>query len=160
MKIAHWTIAVATLASLVPLLTQRASGIAGGPISVIYRASGVTDNGGPNGTGVATSIFCTNTSPDTEQVVIVIRKDDGSIVYNNTFLITTFSTRAWSTHLTNVFVEASLDVGVAIQHGVLGIGSTTTNLFCSVMVVDAASTNPVGIPLHMIRYNPAPGTTE
>jgi len=40
------------------------------------------------------------------------------------------------------------------------IASTTTFIFCSAMIVDAGASTPQGIALHLVRFNPMPGTTE
>jgi hypothetical protein len=42
----------------------------------------------------------------------------------------------------------------------VAIGSTTKDMFCSFMLVDAASASPQGISLHPVRYNSSSGTQE
>jgi hypothetical protein len=34
----------------------------------------------------------------------------------------------------------------SVQQGYLAIGSTTTNIFCTAMIIDAANAKPVGTP--------------
>jgi hypothetical protein len=161
MKIARWIIAVAALAFMFPTLTQEAPAAATDQIFIIYRASGVKDNSGaPNG-GVATSVHCTNTSAVSERLNIVVRDSVGNIRATATFTLDSFHTFTASTHETVLFSDAAgaLNTG-NISQGFFSIGSTTTNMFCSAMIMDAASAGAVGIPLHLVRYNSAPGTIE
>jgi hypothetical protein len=65
-----------------------------------------------------------------------------------------------STHGTAIFSDFALAPGTAINQGSAVIQSTSVNVHCSGMIVDAAATVPQGIALHMVRLNPAPGTQE
>ena len=158
-RLAQSALALATAFTvLTPALAQ---GAVGGALSLIYRASGVRGTSGAPQTGTATSIHCTNTSTVNENLVIVVRNIDGTIISNSTFSVAPFWTFTASTHDTAVFVEgALLSPGVGINQGVVSIASTTLNMHCTAMILDAASATPVGIALHMVRFNPAPGTME
>ncbi|HET7681127.1 MAG TPA: hypothetical protein VFK79_13470, partial [Xanthobacteraceae bacterium] len=66
-----------------------------------------------------------------------------------------------STHFTRMFFEdAVLSPGEAINQGQAEIFATSVDIFCSVMIVDAEVVFPEGIELHLVRFNPMPGTLE
>jgi hypothetical protein len=127
-------------------------------LRTIYVASGVTDDGGIINNGIATTVHCTNLSGKTATVRVAFYGATGTQIGSNTATIAHLVTRTISTHSVIYFNELALDTG-AINQGVLNIGSTESGVFCSAMIVTAAA--PVaGIDLHMVRYNPHPGTVE
>ena len=133
----------------------------GGTELILYRFPGVTDNGGGSYTGVATAFHCTNFSGVTETLRIVVRDSDGGDVANFAFLILHLQTSTISTHNTTVFLDnVVLSPGISISQGTAAIAATSTRIICTAMIVDAAATNPVGIALRGIRFNPAPGSQE
>ena len=133
----------------------------GGPLALTYVVSGVFDNGGAFNAGVATSIHCTNTSTTSENIQIVVRTFDGTIVGNTTFAVASASTTTSSTHQTALFAEdVTLSPGTTINQGQAFIFTTSQFVFCSAMIVDAAASIPNGIALHMVRFGPLPGTQE
>jgi hypothetical protein len=70
-------------------------------------------------------------------------------------------TLTMSTHGTTVFFENYFLVpGIEIGQGSGHILATSNKIFCSAMIVDAAVAVPQGITLHMVRYDPVPGTQE
>lgn len=130
------------------------------PYKVVYRVTGVTDDGDASNAGVATSIMCTNFSQSTEYVQYNVLRYSGSeamVIFGTVFLRGTITA---STHYTNIFYDGvNLNTG-AMNQGSIVVSSTTINIHCTAMIVDAASTVPNGIALHMVRFNPHPGSVE
>jgi hypothetical protein len=141
-----------------PSLTQNA---VGGPQSLIYVVSGITDFNGGNNLGIATTFHCTNASTTSETLHMVVRSSDGTVLVDVSFGVLSSKTFTVSTHQTNIFNEdGTVTAGTAITQGLVFIFSTTQFLFCSAMIMDAAASNPVGVALHMVRFNAVPGTAE
>jgi hypothetical protein len=158
MQVRHWLIALVAIASALPGLAQAATS---DPFIVVYRASGVTDDGSPANNGTATVVFCTNVSSVTENMALIFRKSDGtSVYYSGSIPLASTQTYTIATHGIEMFALGANAATGAIQQGFLSIGSTTMNIFCSAMVVPANNTLPAGLPLHMQRYNPAPNTLD
>jgi hypothetical protein len=153
MKCLRWIIAALGLVVALP-----AHALTTDPVNVIYRVSGVIDNGASAGNGVATVFHCTNISANTEALVFVTRNFNGVIASNVTVTVPSFQTLTISTHVTTLFSNGSLATG-SVQ-GTTGIGATSPNVFCTTIIVDASASVPSGISLPMVRYNPMPGTQE
>src|SRR5262245_866426 len=151
----RWIAAVAALALAVPVQAAQND-----PEVIIYRVAGVLDSGGAGPTGFATAIFCTNFSGVTETVRIVIRSPSAVVLANLTFPLLHLKTLQVSTKPTNVYGATSLNTGYTGGIGTAAIAATSVNVTCTAMQVDAASLTPIGIALHMTRFNPAPGTEE
>jgi len=131
------------------------------PQTIVYRTSGVRDNGGAINTGVATSFHCTNYGNVSELVRIKIFNFNGTNVSDNTFTVPSKRTHTASTHGTVAFNEdAFLSAGTLVEQGHAAIFATSTKVGCSAMILDASVAGPQGISLHMIRYSPDPGTME
>lgn len=171
-KAAYVVALVAGLASALPALAverKENSGVrelapplpVASPSKGIYWISGIRDSGsGPN-QGVATSFHCTNESTARGALEFRIRNFDGIFVADRAFIIVPGHTFTASTHFTNVFVEdAILSPGSTIDQGTAVIFSTTPQIVCSVMIVDASAPTPVGISLHLQRFQVLPGTEE
>jgi hypothetical protein len=155
MKLLSSVIAAAILSAILP-----AQGATTDPLKQIYRVSGVTDNGGAGNTGIATAINCTNLSSVTELIRFAIWQSDGSVIFNHSFVVNSRITFRVSTHATSVFEEVLLLPNVTIGAGIAIIHSTSLQVHCSAMIVDAAASVPQGIALHMVRVNPTPNTQE
>lgn len=156
MKLVSSVVAVAILSATVP-----AQGATTDPLKVIYRVSGVRDSGSGAGVGVATSFHCSNFGSVAEIIRIVVRHADGGIAASRTFQINSGSTFTASTHATNLFSDnAFLAMGEAITQGLVTIQSTSLQVHCSAMIVDATASVPQGIALHMVRVNPVLNTQE
>ncbi|HET6378524.1 MAG TPA: hypothetical protein VFG05_09505 [Methylocella sp.] len=131
------------------------------PQQIIYRVSGVRDDGQKPELGVATSFHCTNWSNLPEKLAIAVYNFNGGLARARSFIVNSHHTFTVSTHRTKIFSEdAVLSPGVDIDQGYAQIHSTTTNIYCSAMIVDAASSAPAGIALHLVRFNPYPGSTQ
>jgi hypothetical protein len=131
------------------------------PQQIIYRVSGVRDDGQGPQLGVATSFHCTNWSNLPEKLAISVYNFNGTLARARSFIVNSHHTFTVSTHETKIFSEdVFLSPGVDIDQGYAQILSTTTNIYCSAMIVDAASSSPTGIELHLVRFNPYPGSTQ
>jgi hypothetical protein len=169
MKLARWIIAAAAIASILPANAQERAtrGVLfppttspTDPILLIYRASGVRDDGSGPSAGVATVFLCTNLSSANELLTVLVRNFDGTLLASSTVGIGSAQTYTMSTHgIVAFFSDQNLATGL-VDQGYVAIGSTTTEMTCSVLIVDAANSKPAGLPLHMVRYNPSPGTME
>jgi len=127
----------------------------------IYRASGVRDSGGAAGVGVATAIHCTNFDTTAATVRVRIRNFNGQVVGDSSVNIASRNTNTFVTHDTLLFFDnTNLSAGTVIDQGSLIVTSNSLEVICSAMIVDAASSAPQGIALHLVRSNPLPGTEE
>src|SRR5262245_24212990 len=152
MKLAHQIIAAAML------FTFPAQAAMTDPELVIYRFSGVADNGGTN-SGIATVFHCTNFSGVPESLRIVVRATDGTLVGNVSQPINHLQTLTLATHATAIYFEIVVSMGPILQ-GSAAIAATSVNMVCTAMTLDAGTFSPVGIALHGIRFNPVPGSQE
>ena len=133
----------------------------GGPLGLIYAVSGVTDNGGADNAGVATTFHCTNTNTVSEQIQIVVRNFDGSVAGNDTSTVASAHTITKSTHGTALTEDLPfLTPGIAINQGVAFVFATSAFVFCSAMVLDASVAGSQGVSLHMVRFGAVSGTQE
>ena len=154
MKSVRWMAAIAAVA-----FTMPAQAGVNDPEVIIYRGSGVFDSDDPGNTGTATSFHCTNFSGVPETIRIVVRHRDATVLANMAFIIFHLNTVTASTHITNIYSDFTLGTGAVFQ-GTAAIAATSVNITCTAMQIDAASLSPVGIALHMTRFNPVPGTQE
>jgi hypothetical protein len=156
MKILSVAIAAASLLPAVPAIAAATD-----PLKVIYRLSGVRDNGGAANTGLATVFFCTNFGDVEERVRISLRAEADGAPTNNTFNFGPGQTRTLATHFTTVYSEeAQLDPGTFYEQGAATISATTVNVHCSVVQADGAAAGPRGVALHLVRFNPANNSQE
>jgi hypothetical protein len=154
MKAIHWIIGAAAFASV-----QPAQAGVNSPEVIIYRVSGVRDDGGPSFTGVATVFHCTNFSGVDESIRIVIRNAAAAIVVNSgSGILPHLNTVTFMTHGNRAYGGANLVTGVV--QGSAAIAATSVNVVCTAMTIDASLGNPVGVPLHMVRFNPIPASQE
>lgn len=130
------------------------------PERLIYLFPGVRDDGGGANFGVATAIHCFNFSGVTENVRLVVKNADATVLSSfvanlqdqRTFTAVTHGTVAYSS-------EFALSTGVVAQ-GTMGVVATSVNIVCTAHVIDASTTAPNGIALRGVRFNPIPGTQE
>jgi hypothetical protein len=156
------SLSISTLLGLCLLVAPAQPGQAavGDPELILYRFSGVRDGDPPGIGGVATAFFCTNFSGVTETIRIVVRNSNTTIRANKTINIPHLVSRALLTKPTNVCgADILLDTG-SFDGGTAAIAATSTSIVCTAMILDAVSESPVGIALHGIRFNPAPGSQE
>ena len=126
-------------------------------LTTIYVASGVYDDSGAAVAGVATSVHCSNVSGQSAQVRVLVLNHSGGVEDAITQTLPHGATQTFSTHDT-FFVETIMNTGF-VQQGVLNVESTQSAVFCSAMIVPAA-TPEQGVALHMVRVNGHPGVIE
>jgi hypothetical protein len=135
--------------------------VAFGGLRTIYVASGVTDSGGADNTGVATSFHCTNVSGATAQIRFMLLNFDGTVAAPPiTVNVGHGVTHTKSTHgAVQTEDLPHLAPGVVIDQGVVNIESNQSAVFCSAMIVDASNVIN-GNALHLTRVNPDPGAVN
>ena len=140
MKLMSSVVVVAILSAILPTQAQERAGRGSStgaplattdPLKLIYRVSGVSDNGGAGNTGVATAFLCTNFSKVTETVRFVIRDFDGSKKSDQTYsAMSSFQTVTAATHNMVLFtLDANLATGTIFQ-GSAQIFSTSLHVHC------------------------------
>ena len=150
-------IAVAALAACGPAQAATSD-----PEVILYRISGVADSGGAAQTGLVTSFHCTNFSGVNETIRVVIRGPTGALLSNTQLTVPHLNTVTWSTRDTALLTnDANTMIGTPVLQGTAAIASTSNNVVCTAMLLDASPTfQPVGIKLHLLRFNPIAGTQE
>src|SRR5262245_35525566 len=88
MKAIQWIIAAAAVACAAPVQ----AGV-NDPEKIIYRGSGVLDNGGNDFDGLATAFHCTNFSGVNENIRFVIRTNLGALVANGAIAVPHLNTQ-------------------------------------------------------------------
>ena len=167
MKAIHWIIAAAALAFVQPAPVQAA---VGDPEIILYRFSGVTDDGLGDFNGVATALHCTNFSGVPERLRIVIRHRDSRLLQNVPFTVPHLATLTAATKAVVVFdispfLFTNLATG-AVPGGTAAIAATSASITCTAMIVNAGAlggicpTCLIGVSLQGIRFNPIPGAQE
>ena len=132
--------------------------VAFGGLRTIYVASGVSDDGAAADAGRATAFLCSNVSGVTAEIRYLVLRFNGTVAANVTVNVPHAQTHTASTHSTLAFREdADLSTSV-VNQGAVNIESDQSSVFCSALVVDASTATPGGIPLHLTRVNPTPGT--
>src|SRR5262249_7096185 len=156
MKAIQRIVAAAAFAFVLPAPADAATT---DPEVVIYRFPGVRDDGGAANVGVATVFHCTNFSGVPENIRFVTRNSGGTLKNNDVFSIGHLSTTTMATHVVTAYVNAGLNTGLVGQ-GTTAIAATSINVICTAMTIEAAATNPIGVALRGIRFNPIPGSQE
>jgi hypothetical protein len=149
-------LAAAMIAAIGPLHAATTD-----PLKVIYRISGLLDNGSTGKTGVATAVVCTNFGNAREKMRFVVRNETGAVKAELFFI--DFDPRISATvvtHPTALFTNVDVLNTGAMSPGSMTIQSTSLLVHCSAMIVDAAATVPQGIELHMVRINPVTASQE
>jgi len=153
MKSLHSMIAVAALAFALPAQAATSD-----PEVVLYRGSGVVDSLN-NGGSTATAFSCTPFSGASENIRVVIRAQNASILANSVVTVSHLNTVVFSTNGPALFSTVSLATGI-IFGGTVAIAATSTSVVCTAMLVQVNNLAPEGIHLHLIRFNPLNGTQE
>jgi len=157
MKASQWIIAAAALACAAP-----AQAGVNDPEKIIYRGSGVLDNGGADFSGLATAFHCTNFSGVNENIRFVIRTNLGALVANGGIAVPHLNTLTVLTKDAALFLSGTrliLKTG-AVELGTVAIAATSINVTCTAMLFQANTNTPAGIALHMTRFNPIASTEE
>src|SRR5262249_51248992 len=146
------TIHLLVSAALATGMAAPALGGVDDPEVIIYRFSGVRDDGAVAGAGVATVIHCSNFSGATESLRFVLRGFDATIKKNTAIPIAHLNTLMAITHVTMAYpgIFVALATG-AVFGGMATIAATSTNIVCTANTIDASTASPVGVPLRAIR---------
>ena len=127
MKAIHRIITAAALACVLPAAANAATT---DPEVILYRFSGVLDNGGGIGAGVATAFHCSNFSGVPETVRIVVRDSNAGQAANTAFGINHLQTKTFTTHAVTLYAQITLGTGVVLQ-GTAAIAATSTSIVCT-----------------------------
>jgi hypothetical protein len=142
-------------------LAQPAAAVTFPTLTTIYVGSGVYDDNSNDNLGVATSIHCSNVSGISVQVRVLILGFAGAVEGSQTRNLAHGATETFSTHQTIIFADVAGDLTTGgVEQGVVNVEATNSAVFCTAMIVDAATAIPNGIDLHLVRVNPHPGTVE
>lgn len=157
----RWTVGV-FLASTLGVNAQSfsANGARGAsdPLVQIYRIPGVVASG-TNSQGAATTVRCTSFSSVFETVRAVVVDQLGANVRAQSASVTPKGSVTFSTNIINSTPGGNLG-SPAIVVGAIKISSTSPQVHCTAMIVDAAATIPTGVALHVVRTAPLQGTAE
>jgi hypothetical protein len=164
--------AIALIAASLPSQAQKAaiensapalpvdSPAAAIPLKTIYRVAGIYDSGGGFNEGWSTAIHCSNFNAIAEQLRYNVRDEVGGVKFNRTYTIAPMATFYVVTHHVNWLIGADVQMNIGHVGGSLTIASSSTNIICNAMIIDATFEGGSGIALHMVRYNPIAGTQE
>lgn len=130
----------------------------GDPVKTLYRVSGLKDSGGADNQGLVTVILCTNFSQEGEYLKVGLYDYSGTVLANSTYYMNSRRTAAFMTRGNTSYTGTQISIPV-VNSGFAVISSTTTNLHCSASVINAGVVGQ-GFALHMVRYNPHPGSVE
>ena len=153
MKSQRYLVALAALAFTLPAQAAQND-----PEVVIYRATGAVDNSGGGG-ATATSIACTPFSGVSENVRVVVRAQNGTLLANALSGVAHLNTVTFSTSDVTIFFDVNMATG-AVAGGTVAVAATSTSVNCTAMLIQPNSTAPVGVQLHLTRFNPLAGTAE
>jgi len=121
---------------------------------VIYRASGVRDNGGAPDTGIATVFICSSYANAKENLKIKVFNFEN----RGGEQVVTFEPHGnfvFSTKMTNLYPNGGIvKPTTIINPGQAVISATSNKITCTAMVIDASASVPNGIALQMTRFYP------
>ena len=131
-------------------------------LTQIYFASGARDNSVDSDfTGIGTIIDCTNMSGQTASVRYQFRHATGQLLAGATLLLANLATKTITSMGSASFTnDTPLPTGTFLG-GSIQILSTQSAVYCSAMIIRTdGGDDPSGVALHMVRFNPHPGTVE
>lgn len=127
----------------------------------IYVVPGVFDSGHGPLTGEATTFLCSNLSGATQQIRFRVLRPGGVGAVDKVYSFAKGQTLTVSTHNTLPFAEDAVLSTFGVLGGMAVIFATSGGVYCSAFLVDAAATSFSGLGvLHMVRFNPVPGSVE
>jgi hypothetical protein len=136
------------------------AGVGAAQAALVYRASGVLDDGGLPNLGAATVFHCSNYGPTSTVVRVQIFNGAGELAADMSLTLGSNITRTFSSHQTLAFEDYIwADPGV-IKQGSARIFSTSLKVLCTAAVVPADTAIPQGAVLHLSRFNPQAGQEE
>ena len=127
----------------------------------IYAVPGVFDSGEGPLTGEATTFLCSNLSGASQQIRFSVFRPGGAAAVDKVYSFSKAQTLTISTHDTRPFAENAVLSTFGVFGGVALILATSGGVYCSAFLVDAAAPSFSGLGvLHMVRFNPVPGSME
>ena len=131
-------------------------------LSTIYIIAGVHDNGGAANTGFASTVSCINASGATQTIQVKAYGATGGLRGTSSLAASHGQVRTFSTHGTAAFAEDDdISPGLEINGGSFLVLATSPKVYCSAWMGDAALDPPASlVELHVVRFNPVPGTAE
>jgi hypothetical protein len=145
--------------ALAATLAQPAAAITFPSLTTIYVGSGVTDDGGGENTGTASSFFCSNVSGLTAQIRVLILNAGGTAIASSPVVpLSHGNSTVFSTHAT--ILGEVLIATANLSTGTVNIESTQSGVFCRGAIVNAAGPRQDSSPIALVRVNPHPGTVE
>jgi hypothetical protein len=109
---------------------------------------------------VATTVPCSNLSDQTATLRWSFIKDDGTSAGSRTLIVTRGRTEVVSTESGVPFYADDTVPSADNFQGRVVVYSTQSRVFCSAHIAQPNTLPPVGIALHMVRFNPEPGAVE
>lgn len=152
------SIALVTVACTVGLVSSTAA-ITFPTLTTIYIGAGVRDDGGGPNVGIATVFLCSNVSGANASVRFLVLSESGAVADQETIGIQHGRTVLASTHSTATYLENVPFTTGVVQNGTGEHRVRSVGVFCTAFLLNAAS-NAEGVPLHLVRVNPHPGTVE
>ena len=129
-------------------------------LTTIYVGTGAFDEGGPDNSGTATVITCSNVSGLTANVRVVFLSSAGAVEGQQTFTsVLNGSSLIAATNATAPFFDTDLNTG-AFGGGTINIESTQSGVFCTAVIMAAAGPVENAVTLRLVRVNAHPGTEE
>jgi hypothetical protein len=128
-------------------------------LKVIYRVPGVRSQGTKDKVGAVTTFICSNYSSTSEKISFRFIRKGYPAPIDFAVIMLPRSTDVFSTKDTNSFGQYVLAMG-DLSRTMAIILASTTNIHCTAMIHNAATYVPVGIDLHMVRFNAHPGSVE
>jgi hypothetical protein len=110
--------------------------------------------------GLVTAFVCTNVSAVSASMSIFVRSGTGAPNGNRVYNIPSNQTATISTRFSNLYHEFGELGSTTVRQGRATIYANNRNVHCTAHVVSSTSALPNTIDLHMVRYNPAAGTSE
>ena len=147
--------------TFVSALAHPAAAVTFPTLMTIYVGTGVENSGSEAGVGTATVLQCVNVSGQQANLRLLLLQPNGTLLGSSFTSVQHGQNLSVSTHVTTYFeVDSIIGAGNAIARGTINIESTQSGVFCQAWLVDAQPDVPSGVPLHLIRVNPHPGTVE
>ena len=161
---------VALSAQMAPVLAKGIKELAVSPNAVtdpvlpLYRISGVYEDLRPAGNPgeVSTGFFCSSSSAVQEKLLIYIYNEDGTLVAAKTYILEPGQSGIFTTKRVGIFQnEIVIPLGVPVLGGKARISGTSTNMNCGAAQIPGNTASYVaGVGLHVVRFNPYPGSQE
>lgn len=148
------SVLAAALGLMIPAGATAMTGAGERTLNVLYRFSGVQDDGAKGGANRkhGTVIHCSNAGNTTASLALVLYNHDGQIVKSVKYSIGAWRTKTAATQPSKLY-DNDLNLNTPLIYQGLGmVLSSSTNVVCSAQVLDVRSEFPdYLVDLHMNR---------